>query len=710
MSSDRSFNSRVAPIISFWVIVILFCTGVSGLATASLDEGETGSISVIPYSVLARLALAETPPADHIGPLLFQGVAPTGREGTIGGNPNPLLLPSFQLGGYSVISIDGALVAAGTAANGIFQTDQDENLEYFASFAELAGYVPEYSYRQFGISICGDFLFDGDTDSLRSVALFKSNEYSLSYSGTNNQEGGVDEADTVKTDGRYIYLKSNDHIFIVQAYPAADARVVAKIDSEGKFIRGIFIDQDRLVILRDTSSTTEIKYHQEEWAWDNQTKQYVSQITGIGNRTVSEPRTEIIIYDITMKDRPMLIDSTVVSGSYRGARLIGGDLYLITSHRLYRYQEQINWPVFIEDGNTWALDHTRIGYFDDSKGSSQLTIVTAMNVRRGKLTDSQPILTSSSSKIYVSRSGIYLAGVDYNDRYRIGGSFIHKFVIGQGQISYVGMGLVSGYIKNQFSMDEHEDHLRVATSFGRSSNSVYILDGKMNTVGKLEGLAPGEWIYSARFMGDRGYLVTFKKVDPFFVIDLSNPTDPIMLGYLKIPGFSEYMHPYDENHVIGLGKDTVEGQGGNFAWFQGLKLSLFDVTDVAHPLEVSKLVIGDRGTNSQALYDHKSFQFFGAYDKIVLPVNLYERQNGNGRDNQYGEFVWQGAYVISVTPEDGFQIGGRISHDPRQSEPTYSIVIHRSLYIEEVLYTISDNKVRLNNIHNLNGLGVVKLD
>ncbi|NIP67558.1 hypothetical protein GWM83_02345, partial [Candidatus Bathyarchaeota archaeon] len=114
-------------------------------------------------------------------------------------------------------------------------------------------------------------------------------------------------------------------------------------------------------------------------------------------------------------------------------------------------------------------------------------------------------------------------------------------------------------------------------------------------MGRLEDLAPGEKIYSARFMGDRGYLVTFRKVDPLFVLDLSQPTNPKVLGKLKIPGYSDYLHPYDENHIIGVGKETVAAEQGDFAWYQGVKISLFDVTDVEDPREIDKYEIGDRG-------------------------------------------------------------------------------------------------------------------
>jgi len=627
-------------------------------------------------------------------------------------------LPPFQrptlpfLGGYPVIPIDDPDPTTGSPVTEPFPTRHDSNLSYFASFAELAEYVDEYSYYPYRWGYYNecyflvDFAVDLDSDALSMN----------SFSGTNNQVVGVDEVDSVKTDGRYLYLHSGGSIYIIKAYPHSEARIVSKIENHGGSIQGLFIHDDRLVILKYLSQPRTMHYEEQTEVFDGDVWYQVTD-SRVSEWTLNEPQTQVLIYDINRKANPRQLHDMVIPGSYQGARLIGNDLYLITTHRLYRYDDEVNWPVITEDGQSRIIDHTQIGYFDDSVGSSQLTMITSLSVQPGMVTDSKAVLSNSTNHIYVSQSGIYLAGADYG-WYRQDGSFIHKFTIDEGQVSYVGMGLVPGWIDNQFAMDEHKGHLRVATTIGfvsksnpTSTNNLYILDGTMTTVGKLEGLAPGEQIYSARFMGDRGYMVTFKKVDPFFVIDLSDPTDPTMLGYLKIPGYSDYMHPYDENHVIGLGKDTMEASSGNFAWYQGLKLSLFDVTDVAHPKEVSKLIIGDRGTESEALHDHRAFQFFGAHDKIVIPVDLYEVQNPNGRDNQHGEFVWQGAYVISLTLEDGFQIFGRVSHiGTNASQYSYNDRIQRSLYIEDVLYTFSPEQVALNDINNLNRLETIKLE
>jgi len=240
----------------------------------------------------------------------------------------------------------------------------------------------------------------------------------------------------------------------------------------------------------------------------------------------------------------------------------------------------------------------------------------------------------------------------------------------------------------------------------------------LNITGSLENLAPGETIYSARFMGERGYLVTFKQVDPLFVIDLKDPYGPEVLGYLKVTGYSDYLHPYDETHIIGIGKETTDA--GEFAWYQGVKISLFDVTDVSNPREISKVEIGDRGTDSPVLWDHKAFLFDKSRNLLVMPILVAEVDQSEYPEGvpswAYGEPVWQGAYVFDVSLDQGLQLKGRITHieSPSDMEQDYyysysAFSVERSLYIGDVLYTISDAKIKMNNLENLDYINEVQL-
>jgi hypothetical protein len=225
-------------------------------------------------------------------------------------------------------------------------------------------------------------------------------------------------------------------------------------------------------------------------------------------------------------------------------------------------------------------------------------------------------------------------------------------------------------------------------------------------------------------MGERCYLVTFRNIDPLFVIDLSNPDAPEVLGELKITGYSSYLHPYDETHIIGIGKETV-AEREDFAWYQGVKISLFDVSDVNNPKEIGDpYVIGDRGTDSPVLWDHKAFLFDKSRNLLVIPVLVHEIDESDYPESEYpegipasayGRPVWQGAYVFDISLDGGIQERGRITHidnitDPEQGYYYYSpFAVERSLYIDDVLYTISQAKIMMNSLDNLDYINEVKL-
>jgi len=439
------------------------------------------------------------------------------------------------------------------------------------------------------------------------------------------------------------------------------------------------------------------------------------------------PLTFLHVYDASTPEIPTLWENITLSGLYVGARMIGDYVYLIGRSSPYGPDGNLSLPGIWQDGERTDLTYADVAYFPDSAGSRELAVVLAVNVRTGGPPGHEAFLAPNASQVYMSARNLYLAtaaswtawwGWDSGTET----TTIHKVAISGGSVCFVATGTVRGTILNQFSMDEHRGYLRVATTTGQprdgsSRNHIYALNGTLVQVGRLEDLAPGERVYSARFMGDRAYLVTFKKVDPLFVLDLSDPAKPAVLGYLKIPGYSSYLHPYDATHVIGLGKDAVDM--GDFAWFQGIKVSLFDVTDVEHPQEVSQLLIGDRGTDSDALWDHKAFLFIPSRGLLVLPVNVYEidrRANPNPPPNAYGQLAWQGAYAVSVTLDTGLGVAAKIAHnaDPASCRTNYGsscsrYTVHRSLYIDRVLYTVSAAFVKMNDLDTFQDLGTIPL-
>ena len=215
-------------------------------------------------------------------------------------------------------------------------------------------------------------------------------------------------------------------------------------------------------------------------------------------------------------------------------------------------------------------------------------------------------------------------------------------------------------------------------------------------------------------MGNKGYLVTFVSIDPLFVIDLSNSTSPVVLGKLEIPGYSDYLHPYDENHLIGIGKHTVEADQGFFAWYQGVKIALFDVSNVSNPLQIANYTIGDRGSDSPVLRDHKAFLFDKQRNLLVIPalVAQIDRNEYPGEvpPYAYGKPVWQGALVFNVTLNEGFALRGSITHiETAADKQDWNYYVQRSLYIENTLYTISNAKVKMNSLQDLAFIEEIKV-
>ncbi len=293
---------------------------------------------------------------------------------------------------------------------------------------------------------------------------------------------------------------------------------------------------------------------------------------------------------------------------------------------------------------------------------------------------------------------------------------IHKIAVSDGALEYKTYGEVTGQVLNQFSMDERDGYFRIATTKNRtwsrfenerqeSYNNLYVLDSGLKVVGALENLAEGEKIYSVRFMQNRAYMVTFKQIDPLFVIDLTDPTNPKVLGELKIPGYSDYLHPYDDTTLIGLGKHTGESEWGGVR-IKGLKLSLFDVSDVSKPKEIDTYIMGDAGSDSIALRDHKAFLF--SLDKNLLSIPVSIRESLGGRS--YGKLTFSGAAVFKVDKETGFELKGKIDHsdggrpadrDYWRGYSYYDNTVKRSLYIDDVLYTFSNKYLKMNELDDL---------
>ncbi len=295
-------------------------------------------------------------------------------------------------------------------------------------------------------------------------------------------------------------------------------------------------------------------------------------------------------------------------------------------------------------------------------------------------------------------------------------TIIHKISIDEDEIEYVAKGTVPGRLLNQFSMDESQDRFRVATTTEIytqyegtiRSNSVYVLDEQLKIVGELEEIAVDESIFSARFMDDRLYLVTFQQIDPFFVIDLSSDT-PKILGELKIPGFSNYLHPFDEEHVIGIGRDTKEVDNGRVQQL-GIKIALFNVADVNNPKVADDIVIGDSSTQSEALYNHKAFFFDKSREILSIPISGDIKNldiNSKMFAPEYNR--WNGFYIFDINKTDGIENKGIITHT-EESSRHYGMNNARTFYIGDVLYTASQEYLKMNSFNDLEEINSIKLE
>ena len=297
-------------------------------------------------------------------------------------------------------------------------------------------------------------------------------------------------------------------------------------------------------------------------------------------------------------------------------------------------------------------------------------------------------------------------------------TIIHKISIDEDKIEYVAKGTVPGRLLNQFSMDESGDRFRVATTNEIytqyegtiRSNAVYVLDEQLKIVGELEEIAPDESIFSTRFMEDRLYMVTFQQIDPFFVIDLSSDT-PKILGELKIPGFSNYLHPYDEEHVIGVGRDTKEIENGRVQQL-GIKVALFNVADVNNPKVVDDIIIGDSSTQSEALHNHKAFFFDKSREILSIPISAdIESLDISTSSKMFAPEYnrWSGFYVFDLNKSDGISTKGTITHSDSDSR-YYGMNNARTFYIEDVLYTASQGYLKMNSFDELNEINSIKLE
>lgn len=605
------------------------------------------------------------------------------------------------------------------------------------------------------------------------------NKGGIDFSQTNIQVAGVDEADIIKTDGKYIYLIDGQKFIIIKAQPAAKAEIVSEIDLKAN-PQNLYIKDNYAAVFGNDYNLAN--------------KKHVDFIIPPNNFTF------IKIYNTTDKTNPKLVREINFEGNYLNSRLIGDYIYFLTS----KYPNILTDDILprVIDNNKLVCSGNHLGqnrcpdiyYFNIPNPSPQITLISAINIKKtNQPIKQQAYLLNGTDNLYVSNKAIYITNTKYLDenqlmmevtinylkprldeklknkiakisradsdilsdreklnkiysivQYYLGSlspdeqsdiskeiekitreklknlenelqkTIIHKISIEKDNLKNTAQGEVPGRVLNQFSMDENNDYFRIATTRDRhwsrflkqpteTDNNLYILDKDLNITGKLEHLAPGERIYSVRFMQNRAYLITFKQIDPLFVIDLSQPTQPTILGELKIPGYSNYLHPYNNHILIGLGQETTTNEWGGVR-NQGVKLSLFDVSDVAHPKEIDKYIFSEQNSHSLAQDDHKAFLFSKEKNLLAIPVSAW-----HSRDNEKN---YNAAMVFNVN-EKGFKFKGKINHNQSScssddcekiNDYNYDTQVLRSLFIGNDLYTMSAKYLKINNLNTLDEL------
>ena len=542
---------------------------------------------------------------------------------------------------------------------------QEDAFTYADSYEQIYDTLKD----KLGISLYGrdsayDVHAEGTSDSGVSTASSADSTASSDvqntsdFSETNLQEAGVDEGDIVKTDGQYLYILKQDLSFSIIRADGSDLTLCSTtpLDTSAlsnPSIKELYLDGTQLTVLfQGTQSSLE----QEDNIY----------------YTSSSMASVLCTYDVSDPDTPKLTGSLTQEGRYAASRKVGDYLYFFTRYTpslLDTYASSTMAPRV----NGTAVPASCF-YLPDQLSSQQYLVITAVDLSTAAAVTDQKVLVSGADNFYVSTENIYIATENYNSDDMF--TELAKFHYDGGHITGIAAGSVRGYLNNSFSLNEYNGYLRVVSTYYDSStedwtekNLLTIFDENLKQVSKIDGLASGETIRSARFLGDTGYFVTFRQTDPLFRVDLSDPASPKITGELKISGFSSYLHFYGENLLLGIGYEANETTGET----TGIKLSMFDLSDPDEIREVNRIVIPGI-TWAPAIDDYKS---------ILVDVEK----------NLIG-FYCDGRYLVySYNSENGFDrmLVYDFFEDDLMDTAQYDTM--RGLYIGDTLYLAGDGFV-----------------
>jgi len=567
----------------------------------------------------------------------------------------------------------------------------------------------------------------GATSSI-GLSIPTATRTTTSHSTTNIQVENVDEADINKTDGKYIYSISNQKVLVTDVSNPSRMEVVGELKQyDTKTPVDLILDSEnhKLVVIYEDTATS--SYNSD---------------------------TVVTVYDISNIEKFKTEKTFKLYAKYYTSRETNGVLYIVATGSLKRDSKTDEIDIsYSEDNTSKEIDLKNIQYIKGQADDYQ-TIVASYKLGSGNDINVHSYLFSVSNA-YVSQNNIYLTknGYDYGDDvttkdlfkklfgpggvwglifayirddYSYGGSTyttqINKIELkGNGDVEYVNSTEVTGKTLNQFSMDEYNGELRVALYESGEGSRIVVFDKDLNQIGSTDYYEKNEQMYSSRFIGNRAYLVTYRNTDPLFVIDLSDGENPKLLGKLEIPGYSTYLHPYDENHIIGIGmnseaisrKDSNGRVISTTTQITGMKMAIFDVTDVKNPEQISQTIIGDRTTTSAVLQNHKALLFSKEKGIICIPVNTYSREfaiedstNVQTVINNYSKYgstykKSEGYLVYNINLQDGFTLKGTVKHDVSDKYNSGSTDLLRGLWINDNLFTISQSEMKASRLSDL---------
>ena len=596
-----------------------------------------------------------------------------------------------------VVCIAATMLTTGTIVYALVHDDMvwtppaDGILSSFSSYEEFADF-----YRYADATSEYDWMYTDAAMGAPMEAALSDGTYSA-YSTTNVQVEGVDEADTVKTDGEYIYIASRGQVTIVDASAPDDLWLACnltqddilgfELDDCWTSLIGLYVTNDVLVTVMTVYEYDTDYVYSESEIWFS--------------LPVLRLRTLLSVFDIEDPASPELECSYGMSGAHSATRMIGDTVYLMTESYIVTVEDDPILPSVWDSDAAEQFDPGKVFYDGGSTTVDAFVNMMALDVVTGDY-DYMGVVTGYASTVYMSTGALYFTYQKWSgpflmveidaepiedDTVR---TTIHKIEVDGLTMTATAAGEVKGWLLDQFSMDERDGMLRVATtsSWSEPENNVYILREDLSVRGSLEGLAPTERIYSARYIEDTLYLVTFRQVDPLFVIDLSDPSSPEVLGELKVPGFSSYLHPVGDDRLLGIGREN-----------SSVKLSLFDVSDSAAPVEQDCYTV-EEYSYTLATSDHKAVLFDPSRDMLVIPITIYDYYS-------YTNYYESGAWVFDVSAEDGISLRGVVTHDA--SSYYYYDYVSRALYIGDVLFTVSSASLKSTSLVDLTPMDSLSL-